>query len=145
MRDEALRAVCLGRQRDLTRSGATAHLVPDAKREHPEQRCPPTELIEVVAVEGGRVVRRRSRRGVHLVATGTAATLALPPHGGALCTEPVAVPEDPTRHHGTDRSRARRVRARKVPRHYERARARTAVLSRTARTATATSIEVLWP
>ena len=136
------RAGCL--ERVLAGTGATAQLVPDAQREHPEQGCPPAELIEVVAVKGSSVVRRRGRRRVQLGSPGTAATLALPSHGGALCREPEAMPEDPTRHHGIDRSRTRRVRDRKGPRHYERARTRTAPELRTATAATRRSAEVLW-
>ena len=133
------------RERDLVAgTGAATHLVPDAQREHPEQGCPPAEPIAVLPVKRSRVVRRRGRRRVQLGSPGTAATLALPSHGGALCGEPEAMPEDPARHHGIDRSRARRGAGCKGPRHCERARTRIAPEQRTAKAATWTRPEILW-
>lgn len=87
-----------------TSSGSIAPTepIPDTEREEAEDRSPPTELVAVIPVEGGRVVPSELVRLVGLAATVATAALALPQHGIALRSEPVAVPEEPTAQHGGD-------------------------------------------
>jgi hypothetical protein len=78
---------------------ASAHLVPQTQRKHPEYRGPAAKVITVLAIEGLGVAPRFRRRVVGLASARVAVTLALPEHDRAFCPESVAVPEQPTTQH----------------------------------------------
>jgi hypothetical protein len=78
---------------------ASAHLVPQPQRKHPEYRGAAAELVTVLAIEGRGVAACCRRRVVGLAPARVAVTLALPAHDRAFCPESVAVPEHATTQH----------------------------------------------
>jgi hypothetical protein len=82
-----------GRTGGLAVLGALSDLVPDAQREHSQQRGAPAELVSVFAVKGFGVVAGLGGRLVGFLSAGVAVAVAFPVHDRAFGPESVAVAE----------------------------------------------------